>query len=708
MAKGAFIGVPTIIPASTPLGNKAVGDIVKLNVGGVAVDFIVVQQGNPNATLYDASCDGTWLLMKDVYVVKAWDSTDNDYANSDAHAYLNGDFLGLFDSNIQSVIKQVKIPYRAGAGGDNTVTSGANGLSAKAFLLSSAETNFNLGTNQPNEGVTLSYFVGCANGADSKRIAYYNGAKYGWWFRSPYRGNNNQAIYVYYDNGSYNLANVSTANGIGLRPALILPTTLGVEEDGTVLSTPASSGDETPVEVAREVKQMFVGVEKKVGSLKYLDYIESSGTQYIDTGVNPNQDTRVVISAKFNTQPNTDSAIFGIRNSNTMQFWCYWRNSDAKYAFRFGSSSTNNLVAATSTEQNTIDANKNVLTIGANSATAAAATFTATYSMYLFAVNNAGSMQYPASVKIYSCQIYDNGALVRDFVPCENESGEVGMYDKLNNVFYANDGTGVFTAGSVVEEIGGTITSIARKVKKAWIGVNGVARLFFGIGMPLSELPVGALVSMNVNGAAKSFIKVHQGLPSSMYDSSCDGTWLLMQDIYETRNWDSGDNRYAVSDVHAYLNGDFLGLFDSKVQTVIKQVKIPYAKGSAGSNVVSGVNGLSAKIFFLSGYETNGNNINTNYSSSFPKDGACLSYFNGAAQSKLIAYLNGAATAWWTRSPVIGETYTAWGYANNGFPYAADGVVDSKAWGVRPAFILSSDALVNPTPNADGSYTLLV
>jgi len=233
---------------------------------------------------------------------------------------------------------------------------------------------------------------------------------------------------------------------------------------------------------ARKIKKMWVGVAKKVGSLKYLDYIESSGTQYIDTGFIPNQDTRVVISAKFNTQPNSDAAIFGIRNSNTMQFWCYWRNSEAKYAFRFGSSSTNNLVAATSTEQNTIDANKNVLTIGANSATAAAATFTATYSMYLFAVNNAGSMQYPASVKIYSCQIYNNETLVRDFVPCENESGEVGMYDKLNNVFYANAGTGVFTAGSVVEEIGGTITSIARKVKKAWIGVNGIARLFFGGG----------------------------------------------------------------------------------------------------------------------------------------------------------------------------------------------------------------------------------
>ena len=459
---------------------------------------------------------------------------------------------------------------------------------------------------------------------------------------------------------------------------------------------------------ARKVKQMFVGVEKEIGGLKYLDYIESSGTQYINTGFNPNQNTRVVISAKFDTQPNTDSGIFGIRSANTMQFWCYWRNSEAKYSFRFGSSSTNNLVAATSTEQNTIDVNKNVITIGTNSATATAATFTATYPMYLFAVNNAGTMQYPASVKIYSCQIYDNGVIVRDFVPCENENGEIGMYDRVNDLFYQNAGSGTFIAGSVVEVIDGTIVSVARKVKKAWIGVNGIARLFYSGGMALSELPVGALVSMNVNSVATRFIKVQQGLPSSIYDSSCDGTWLLMQYIYETRRWGSGDNRYANSDVNTYLNDDFLGLFDSNAQTLIKQVKIPYAKGSAGSNVVSGANGLSAKIFLLSGYETNGNNINTNFSSSFPKDGACLSYFNGATQSELIAYLNGTATAWWTRSPVIGETYVAWGYYTNGFPYVADGVVDSKAWGIRPALIIPNDAIVNSTPNADGSYTLLV
>lgn len=57
---------------ATNLGSKAVGSIVKLKVGGTLTDFIVVHQGRPSTSLYDASCDGTWLLMKDCYEQKQW------------------------------------------------------------------------------------------------------------------------------------------------------------------------------------------------------------------------------------------------------------------------------------------------------------------------------------------------------------------------------------------------------------------------------------------------------------------------------------------------------------------------------------------------------------------------------------------------------------------------------------------------------------
>lgn len=48
---------------------------------------------------------------------------------------------------------------------------------------------------------------------------------------------------------------------------------------------------------------------------------------------------------------------------------------------------------------------------------------------------------------MYSCKIYDNETLVRNFVPCKNASGAVGLYDTVGAQFYANAGTGTFTAG---------------------------------------------------------------------------------------------------------------------------------------------------------------------------------------------------------------------------------------------------------------------
>ena len=167
--------------ASVALSSKAVGSIVKLNVGGVAKNFIVVHQGRPSS-LYDTSCDGTWLLMEDCYESKRWHSSNvNDYANSEIRSYLNSTFLNLFDANIKSAIKQVKLPYRAGSGYGTTITSGANGLSTKIFLLSGPEVNWTSSTHSyiPNDGACLSYFSGCAT-TDAKRIAKLNGSAVGW------------------------------------------------------------------------------------------------------------------------------------------------------------------------------------------------------------------------------------------------------------------------------------------------------------------------------------------------------------------------------------------------------------------------------------------------------------------------------------------------------------------------------------------------
>lgn len=225
--------------AYVTLSSKAIGSTIKLKVNGSAKDFIVVHQGKPSS-VYDDSCNGTWLLMKDIYENRQWHSSNtNDYANSTIHSYLNSTFLNLFESNIKNAIKQVKLPYRKGSGTSTTVTSGSNGLSAKIFLLSATETSFSFSYMPSGEGAELAYFKGCAdNSSDSKRVAYLNGSAAGWWLRSPSCYYFRDALFVGSD-GGWN--GYGCSNSGGIRPALILPSTLLVSDDGTVSTNTAPS-----------------------------------------------------------------------------------------------------------------------------------------------------------------------------------------------------------------------------------------------------------------------------------------------------------------------------------------------------------------------------------------------------------------------------------------------------------------------------------
>lgn len=225
--------------AYVTLSSKAIGSTIKLKVNGSARNFIVVHQGKPSS-VYDDSCNGTWLLMQDIYENRAWHSSNaNDYANSTIHSYLNSTFLNLFESNIKNAIKQVKLPYRKGSGTSTTVTSGSNGLSAKIFLLSATETSFDFGYMPSGEGAELAYFKGCAdNSSDSKRVAYLNGSAAHWWLRSPRCSNSGLALCVG-SNGDWSINDCSSSSGI--RPALILPSTLLVSDDGTVSTNTAPS-----------------------------------------------------------------------------------------------------------------------------------------------------------------------------------------------------------------------------------------------------------------------------------------------------------------------------------------------------------------------------------------------------------------------------------------------------------------------------------
>lgn len=217
-----------------PLSNYAVGSSVYFKVNNVRTEWLVVQQGNPSTSIYDSSCDGTWLLMKNIYESRKWHSSNaNDYANSTIHSYLNSTFLGLLETGVRSAVKQVKIPYRKGSGTSKIVISGSNGLSAKIFLLSATETSFSFSYMPSGEGAELAYFKGCVdNGSDSKRVAYLNGSATVWWLRSPYCVNSNYALNVY-TNGEWRGALCSDSSGV--RPCIILPKGTLTDDNNNVI-----------------------------------------------------------------------------------------------------------------------------------------------------------------------------------------------------------------------------------------------------------------------------------------------------------------------------------------------------------------------------------------------------------------------------------------------------------------------------------------
>lgn len=220
--------VPTLkAPVTGVLASSlAVGSTVKLMEGGTAVEYLVVNQGIPsNSNLYDASCDGTWLLRKYIHSERQWNTSNvNKYESSAINTWLNGDFFNSLGSVEQATIMQVKIPYRHGGGSGGTDQSGANGLLCKIFLLGGYEVGFTTSDSSyfPVDGAKLDYFEsGTGTSPNKKRISYLNnGSVRSWWLRSPHANATTHACRVT-DEGDY--ATSTTSGSWGIRPALVLP-----------------------------------------------------------------------------------------------------------------------------------------------------------------------------------------------------------------------------------------------------------------------------------------------------------------------------------------------------------------------------------------------------------------------------------------------------------------------------------------------------
>lgn len=234
--------VPTLkAPVTGVLASSlAVGSTVKLMEGGTAVEYLVVNQGIPeNSSLYDSSCNGTWLLRKDCLAEQYWGSALL-FKDSVIETWLDNDFSNTFGTVEQATIKQVKIPYCTSAM-TGSVASGVNGLIRKIFFLSAVEmgrtgTEYPVEEGDPIDGSKLSYFEsGTDTSANNKRIAYLESNAVKYYTRSPHVSSTPSYIAYVGSSGNITYGSLDNNDQLSPRPALILPFTAKFDKDTKIL-----------------------------------------------------------------------------------------------------------------------------------------------------------------------------------------------------------------------------------------------------------------------------------------------------------------------------------------------------------------------------------------------------------------------------------------------------------------------------------------
>lgn len=180
--------------------------------------------------------------------------------------------------------------------------------------------------------------------------------------------------------------------------------------------------------------------------------IISSGTQYIDTGFNPKGGTRIVVDFRAYDQTTEQQAVFGARPGTNNRFSLFTGNSKASLQADYYSEATlarwdADISGVDTTQRTVVDMSYELIVNGVTVKALSSNVFQDNYSCYLFANNNAGDVYLPGRLELFSCQIYDNGTLVRDYVPCLDDSGVACLYDQVNETYARNAGTGSFAVG---------------------------------------------------------------------------------------------------------------------------------------------------------------------------------------------------------------------------------------------------------------------
>lgn len=407
------------------------------------------------------------------------------------------------------------------------------------------------------------------------------------------------------------------------------------------------------------------------GGYTELEYIQSSGTQYLDSGVTFEKTDTVEFEILWTvTPPSSGTYVCGNYymqvGMGTRGYGIYAASNTKAYGTKdrmrvtFASVQETLLVndAQVFTHdwsgQNLSNVKLGILKLGME--------------------GNAWYSSAPVSAKVYSCTIKKGGALVRNFIPCKNASGVIGLWDDVNSAFHQNAGSGVFTAGPEVRGthktlIGGTayevksgkclINGTAYAIQKGRTLINGtgydiaLASLYDPVfannewadiiaachaGAVPDTWAVGDYKDMTIDG-----LSYRVDIIGKNHDAYLDGTaaplTFQLHDCYETRysmQVPTSNQRYwencQMRKTHLPA---ILKLLPDEIQTGIR----------AANKTTYGMRATD-KLFLLSESEVFGSN-------QYSADGEGAQYAYYAAGNSRIKKVNGSAYDWWLRSPCI-------------------------------------------------------
>lgn len=578
------------------LSQVAVGSIVKLNESGSPVNYIVVNQGIPeNSSLYDASCDGTWLLRKNIYSQAVWDAGNSSTLPGADIFTTMLNMLSLYDSDIQGAILQVKIPYCIG-GGSSTIRSGANGLSCRIFPLGGYEVGFSKSVNTyfPVDGAKLSYFEsGTGASALNKRIANYNSSATHWWLRSQNTFRDSRSWSVD-SNGNYNGDDCTDLYGI--RPCFIMDgATTAVLDDGTITlnQPPTAPGSITVPTVAAGQPCAITWtaatdtdgtiasytLERSVNASGWTQVFSGNALTYTDT-IGSDWGTiayRVCAVDNYGV-----SGPYATSETQTVQGGILYISGPASamgykvapFAFEIttgvsGSSSTvsdvaveihldgNQVYSATVTTGQEISVTIDPRTIGGGSHTIEA---TASKTDYISAAET-----YTFSTP--SLSLPDGGLGVQ----LQDDQGRAVFPQSIASLI----------GGLYGKSVSGNLQQLAKSVL-----FNRIATpKYQEVTVDLSTAQEGDVVQLPENGVLASFY-----VAKINYEQGLNGTGrvlLVRSSSPGNRAWDSGNvNAYSGSDIDTWLNGTYKAMFPEEIQTAMGTTEFYYTPGN-GNYVVT-------------------------------------------------------------------------------------------------------------------------